>query len=228
VVTPPPAQKKTFLVPQPAVRRATELRIDTVLPEASVSAKAAEQPVLQLSLPAPPRPQLATVTVSNNPAPAPVNPRMKGFAFVESTAANTVVARVSKSPEFGAVESPAPPPTEPTTSRRGSFEAATIAGEVAPLSSTNARTRGVQIEFKPKPLYTDEARGARIQGEVIVEVRFETSGKAQPLRVITGLGYGLDENALQAAAQIQFRPAERNGKPVDQTALVHFVYQLTF
>jgi TonB family protein len=92
--------------------------------------------------------------------------------------------------------------------------------------SATPKTRAVEVSYKPKPNYTDEARKARIQGDVAVEVLFSASGQAQPLRVISGLGFGLDENAIAAATQIQFRPAEQNGKAVNQTAIVHFIFQL--
>jgi hypothetical protein len=42
--------------------------------------------------------------------------------------------------------------------------------------------------------------------------------------VVRGLGYGLNEAAVQAAQQINFRPAMRNGQPVDSTAIVFVVF----
>jgi outer membrane biosynthesis protein TonB len=46
------------------------------------------------------------------------------------------------------------------------------------------------------------------------------------LRVVQGLGYGLDEQAETAARQIKFKPATQDGQPVDQTAIVHIVFAL--
>lgn len=85
----------------------------------------------------------------------------------------------------------------------------------------------VQIKFKPRPVYTDEARKKQIQGDVVLEVVFLASGQIVISRVVSGLGYGLDEAALDAARHIQFAPARlQDGKPVDAPAKIHIVFQL--
>jgi TonB family protein len=83
-----------------------------------------------------------------------------------------------------------------------------------------------EVVFKPTPAYTPEARSLRIEGEVVLEVVFEATGKLRVVRVVQGLGHGLDENATHAAEQIRFKPAKRDGQPSDYTALVHIVFQL--
>jgi TonB family protein len=82
------------------------------------------------------------------------------------------------------------------------------------------------VVFKPTPAYTTEARNLRIEGEVVLEVVFEASGRLRIVRVVQGLGHGLDESAVHAAEQIRFKPAKRDGQPSDYTALVHIVFQL--
>jgi hypothetical protein len=47
------------------------------------------------------------------------------------------------------------------------------------------------------------------------------------LRVVRGLGYGLDEEAVRSAEQIQFKPALRENQATDSTVVVHVVFQLT-
>jgi outer membrane biosynthesis protein TonB len=42
------------------------------------------------------------------------------------------------------------------------------------------------------------------------------------------MGHGLDEAAIEAANKIRFKPAVRNGLPVDSTAIVHVVFQLAY
>lgn len=86
----------------------------------------------------------------------------------------------------------------------------------------------VEILSKPRPDYTDEARKNRLEGEVLLRVRFAASGDARVVEVIRGLGYGLNENAIRAAEQIRFKPALRGGQPVDSTAIVHIVFQLAY
>jgi TonB family protein len=76
------------------------------------------------------------------------------------------------------------------------------------------------------PLYSDEARSLKIQGEVLLEVVLEASGKLRIVRVVRGLGHGLDDAAVRAAEQIRFKPALRDGQPADSTAVLHIVFQL--
>ncbi|HWX54961.1 MAG TPA: energy transducer TonB [Verrucomicrobiae bacterium] len=84
----------------------------------------------------------------------------------------------------------------------------------------------VEILYKPRPVYTDEARKLHVEGEVLMEVTFSAAGSLQDMRVVRGLGHGLDEAARRAAAQIKFRPAKRAGQPVDSVAVVHIVFEL--
>ena len=84
----------------------------------------------------------------------------------------------------------------------------------------------VEITYKPRPVYTEEARKMHVQGEVLLEVMFTASGEPKIQRVVQGLGHGLDEAAEKAAAQIRFKPAKRDGQPYDSVALVHINFEL--
>jgi TonB family protein len=88
------------------------------------------------------------------------------------------------------------------------------------------RTVPAQVLSKPIPLYTEEARKMKIEGEVLLEVVFESGGKVHVNKVIRGLGHGLDEAAIRAAEEIHFKPAMRDGQPSDSTAVLHIVFQL--
>jgi len=94
------------------------------------------------------------------------------------------------------------------------------------LEETSAATFPVEIVFKPKPVYTDEARRLNLEGEVLLEVMFGANGQLRVNRVVRGLGHGLDEAAVTAANKIKFKPAQRNGSAVDSTAIVHVTFQL--
>ena len=84
----------------------------------------------------------------------------------------------------------------------------------------------VEVRSKPTPVYTDKARELKIEGDVVLEVEFLASGSLRVLRVVRGLGYGLDEAAMKAAEQIQFKPAHDGGRPVDFKTTVHIVFRL--
>jgi TonB family protein len=87
--------------------------------------------------------------------------------------------------------------------------------KVAPVEEKKRATQ-VHIIAKPTPTYTDEARQLKIEGDVQLEVIFQADGQVQVLRVLQGLGHGLDENAARAAQQIKFTPAmTADGQPLD-------------
>ena len=86
----------------------------------------------------------------------------------------------------------------------------------------------VEITFKPQPVYTDEARGLKLEGEVLLEVMFGANGSLHVNRVVRGLGHGLDEAAVSAANKMRFKPALRVGQPVDSTAIVHVTFQMAY
>lgn len=93
---------------------------------------------------------------------------------------------------------------------------------------TGPATTAVEITYKPNPVYTDEARKQKLEGEVLLEVMFGANGQLQVIRVVRGLGHGLDEAAIAAASKIRFKPATRTGQPIDSTAIVHVVFQLAY
>ncbi|MFZ1007529.1 MAG: energy transducer TonB [Candidatus Sulfotelmatobacter sp.] len=89
-------------------------------------------------------------------------------------------------------------------------------------------TTPVEITFKPQPVYTDEARSLKLEGEVLLEVMFSANGTLHVNRVVRGLGHGLDEAAIAAANKMRFKPALRMGQPTDSTAVVHVLFQLAY
>jgi TonB family protein len=88
------------------------------------------------------------------------------------------------------------------------------------------RALPAEILSKPTPVYTQEARSLRIEGEVLLEVVLEASGSLRLVKVVRGLGHGLDDNAVKAAEQIRFKPATRDGQPTDSTVVLHIIFQL--
>jgi TonB family protein len=95
-----------------------------------------------------------------------------------------------------------------------------------PAEASAAPGVPAEIISKPTPVYTQEARSLKIEGEVLLEVVLEASGSLRVVRVVHGLGHGLDDNAVKAAQQIRFKPATRNGQPADSTVVLHIIFQL--
>jgi TonB family protein len=98
--------------------------------------------------------------------------------------------------------------------------------KIASQQPSSRANTPVEITFKPKADYTDEGRKEKINGEVLLEVLFKSDGQARVIRVLQGLGYGLDEQAVKAAEQIKFKPASHEGQPIDSMAQVHIIFEL--
>jgi TonB family protein len=115
-----------------------------------------------------------------------------------------------------------------STVQASGFGDASVATTTVHSHAADATISSVAAEIlsKPTPVYTQEARSLRIEGEVLLEVVLEASGNLHVLRVVRGLGHGLDDNAVRAAEQIRFKPAMRNGQPADSTVVLHVVFQL--
>lgn len=193
----------------------------------------------------------ASTARPDSPAPAP---RAAGFAAIQLAELVAKPALEVQGGGFGAAEFSRSSGTSGGGARLGVFDArpslasdgggrggpgrvATGAfGDMAaqapgarPLArQSEAPASEVEILFKPRPMYTDEARRLRIEGTVELEVLFARTGEIRVLAVDRGLGHGLEERAIQAAQGIRFKPAHANGSPVDRTAMVHIVFQLAY
>ena len=83
-----------------------------------------------------------------------------------------------------------------------------------------------RVRRKIEPQYTEAAREAKLEGAVLLDGVVTADGMLTALRVRRGLGLGLDERALEAAASWQFEPARTRRDnvpvPVRVTIEVHF------
>lgn len=77
-----------------------------------------------------------------------------------------------------------------------------------------------------RPEYTDEARRHNIEGEVLFEVVVLPDGTVGPVRLVRGLGYGLDERAAEAVQRWRFAPARRFGTPVEVVVEIAVEFRL--
>lgn len=94
-------------------------------------------------------------------------------------------------------------------------------------ATTPSKDTPVSLLSKPAPSYTLEARQRKIEGDVELEVEFTATGQVRVLRVVQGLGYGLDESAVKAAEKIRFAPARRDGQAIDSQGRLRIVFRLS-
>ena len=103
----------------------------------------------------------------------------------------------------------------PAANERGPMSASSLSAATPP-----------KVTFKPEPVYTQDAKDHHIEGDAVVKVVFRANGTIEVLGLVRGLGYGLDEPALQVARGIRFRPAlNAAAEPVDfpTNVIIHFV-----
>ena len=78
---------------------------------------------------------------------------------------------------------------------------------------------------KVDPKYPPTAIAEHIEGEVILYAVIRRDGSVDSIQLVRGIDEQLDANAMHALAQWKFRPAERNGEPVDLEAIVHIPFR---
>jgi periplasmic protein TonB len=91
--------------------------------------------------------------------------------------------------------------------------------------ATSVDTKPVALN-SPQPRYTEEARKNKIQGNVSARVLVGSDGQVKQVKVTRGLPDGLDEQAIQAAYQLRFKPAMKSGQPVAYWVLVQIEFNL--
>ncbi len=84
-----------------------------------------------------------------------------------------------------------------------------------------------QLLSAPVPTYSAEAKRLNVTGQVVLEVKLTASGEVHVLRVLSSLGHGLDEAAIEAVNQTRCRPAFIAGRPVDVIASIRVLFKLT-
>ncbi len=112
----------------------------------------------------------------------------------------------------------------------GHVAAAGIPGMVHPAAPALAaapvvRTTPPVLVVSNKPEYTPEARQLNIQGDVVLSVTITSAGTTVVHGVVRGLGHGLDQSAIRSASTYRFRPATRNGQPVDYSTNIIVRFQ---
>jgi TonB family protein len=76
------------------------------------------------------------------------------------------------------------------------------------------------------PGYSEEARGAELQGNMVLRLVVNVDGRPQQIRVQRSLGMGLDEKAIESVSQWTFEPAKKDGQPVPAMIKVSLGFHL--
>jgi TonB family protein len=96
-------------------------------------------------------------------------------------------------------------------------------GEIYTGKEVDVKAR---ILAKPEARYTDEARHNQTSGTVVLRVLFARNGTVVRISVVSGLPYGLTEQAIAAAKKIKFTPAMKEGKPVSMWMQLLYEFSL--
>ena len=91
--------------------------------------------------------------------------------------------------------------------------------------SKNPTFKKLRILSKPDAGYTEEARRNNVSGQVVLHVLFAETGRINQISVVRGLPFGLTERAIAAARQIEFEPAELDGKKVAYPLVVVYNFR---
>jgi len=79
---------------------------------------------------------------------------------------------------------------------------------------------------KPEPEYSEEARKAKWQGAVLLQLIVDENGVPQEIKVVKSLGLGLDQKAIEAVQKWRFKPGLKDGKPVPVSANIEVNFRL--
>ena len=83
-----------------------------------------------------------------------------------------------------------------------------------------------ELLFKVEPEFSEEARKAKVAGNVLVGIWVDTNGNPTHVRVLRGVGMGLDEKAIEAVRQYRFKPGMENGRPVVTEVNIEVNFQI--
>ena len=97
-------------------------------------------------------------------------------------------------------------------------------GEIPPLGTADLKPP--ELIERIEPVYTEEARIGRHEGEVAMVVEIDAEGRPQNFEMLRTVGLGLDENAIEAVRQWRFKPAKRKGKEVPYRAALEITFRL--
>jgi TonB family protein len=100
--------------------------------------------------------------------------------------------------------------------------------ETPKIASGPGMDQPVAILSQPRPSYTQEARKKRVEGTVVLEVVLRADGSIGTVSVVSGLPNGLSEQAIAAARNVKFVPAQKNGVAVSTVVQLEYNFRLIY
>jgi len=227
-----PAKPAIVLAPQP------KAALTAAMPAQNSQVKPSTAPVhLGETFGATPNPNAtrpATIAAIGNPYGGMQGPAVAPHGVVGSTGIGDGLKSGSNAGVAGKVASAGIPGANGNSAGPGTYgkvasagiPAVAAAAPVVQKAAVAPATTNLEVISKPPVQYTSEARNLKVEGDVVLRVTFLATGQAVVQGVVKGLGHGLDEEARRVASQIRFRPATRDGHPVDLTTTITITFQL--
>ena len=114
--------------------------------------------------------------------------------------------------------------TEKAATSAAGASGGTLAG------TARAGVSGVTVPacvYCPSPNFTDEARAAKFNGSVVLQVVVTADGRAENISVVRKAGYGLEQSAIETVKKWQFRPAKGpDGNPVATVVPIEVTFRI--
>ena len=85
---------------------------------------------------------------------------------------------------------------------------------------------GPALVGKSEPEYSRFAIFRKTQGSVLLAIVIGSDGSPRDIRLLRGIGYGLDEKAAEAVSRWRFRPGQKDGQAVAVQANVEVNFRL--
>lgn len=207
------ASEKAPPAPPRAAPRASSRPAAEPVPATARPAAAAVPAVTPSRAPAPPPPKEQAVSA---PAPKPEPPR------TEPPASAPRVQETAPEPALSQPPVSQPPVSQPPASRP--------VLDPGPASQPPAPVRPERtppaLLFQVPPEYTEEARRAGLQGEVLLSVEVDERGSPASIQIVRSLDAGLDQKAVEAVGKWRFRPAMNGTQAVRAVVQVAVKFQL--
>jgi TonB family protein len=131
----------------------------------------------------------------------------------------TVVRRGESLPQYFSL------PQSPAQTTDSSGSTAIPIGDSGPSKPGVGGVGYPTCAYCPRPQYSDQARKAKFQGTIVLTATIQPDGRATDIKVVKGVGMGMDENAIATVQNWRFNPATRpDGKPVAVTTQIELSF----